>query len=195
MLQTQPLQPGGRQHQGAILPLVQLPEPGLKIAPDGPDLVARVQRRQLQPPAEAGRADHRPGRQFTDAFRQHQHVPGILPGGEAQQRQLLRHLHGHVLQTVHRQIRPAVPEGLIQFLHKEALAPHLVQRPVQHLVAGGLHGEQGYLQLRVGGGEMIHQHPALDHRQGALPAANHDFSLHRPNSRAAARAAFRSSLV
>ena len=55
--QPQALQPGGSQHQSAVLPLVQLPQPGLQIAPHGLHIIAGVELFQLDAAAQAGGAD------------------------------------------------------------------------------------------------------------------------------------------
>ena len=192
--QPQALQPGGSQHQSAVLPLVQLPQPGLQIAPHGLHSIAGVELFQLDAAAQAGGADGFVRVRRIRAFRQHQHVPRVLPLGKAQQGKVLRHLHGHILEAVHRQVRPPVPQGGVQLLHKKAFAAQLVQGPVQDAVPGGLHGEEAHFRFRQGRLQMAHHRHALGHRQGAVPAA-HDQRFHPRASRAAARVCSRSALL
>ena len=47
------------------------------------------------------------------------------------------------------QIDAMIHQRRIQLLHEEALAAHLVQRPVQYHVAGGLHGVKLHRDLRA----------------------------------------------
>ena len=56
-LQAQPLQSGGGQHQGGVLPLVQLPQTGLHIAPHRGHCRLGEQLLQLHLPPETGTAD------------------------------------------------------------------------------------------------------------------------------------------
>ena len=86
-------------------------------------------------------------------------------------------------------IHPSIPQCLIQFFHKQALTADLVQCFIQNPVTGGFHGHQ--LQLHIGLRRLngVHHHPALNHRQPALPAANSDLHSNSSNTLRISRAA------
>ena len=115
-------------------------------------------------------------------FRKYQHIPGVLPAGKGHQGQILRHLHGHILQGMHRELHPSVPQSLIQFLYKQPLAANLIQCLIQDPIAGGLHGHQLQFCIRHSLGHGFHDHFALNHSQLALPAANSDFHSNSSNT-------------
>ena len=71
----------------------------------------------------------------------------------------------------------------------EELAADLVQGPVQNLVAGGLHGHQFQLCPGLRRLNGVHHHPALNHRQPALPAAKTNFHFSSSNTFRISRAA------
>ena len=143
----------------------------------------------MQLTAAGGAADGLFPVRFRSPFRQHQHIPGVGTLGKRHQRQILRGLHGHVLQGVNGEIHLSLPQGQVQLLHKEALAADLVQGPVQNPVAGGLHGHQFQLRLGISRLNGVHHHPALNHRKPALPAAKTNCHFSSSNTFRISRAA------
>ena len=99
-------------------------------------------------------------------------------------------LHGQVLQAVDRQLRPPLQKGPVQLLHKEALASHRLQGPVQNPVSRGLHGQDAHFCLWQGVFNVIRHQAGLDHGQSALPTANFNASSHGAISRIFAAASF-----
>ena len=109
-------------------------------------------------------------RRIGNPLRQNQYIAGILPFGKAYNRQVLRNLSRHVLETVNRQIGPLVPQRLVKFLDKESLSPDLIQPFRQDPVPGGLHGQKFKLSLRAVSPQIVQDQFRLPDSQHALPA-------------------------
>ena len=129
---------------------------------------------ELELPPLGGAADGLFRVEFRRPLGEHQAVPGVFPLGEGHQGKILRRLHGQILERVHREVRPAVPEGLVELPDEESLAADLFQGAIQDLVAGGLHGHQGEFHLGMGAANGVHDELALGNGQLALPASNFD---------------------
>ena len=79
-------------------------------------------------------------------------MPSVAPSGKAlgkkeiradfafgnrAEHQSVRQHHGHVLHAVHGDVRRSGKQGLLDFLHEQALAAHFGQRHVENDVAAG----------------------------------------------------------
>ena len=168
------------EYQRTIFAFVQLPEPGLQIAANRLDLMSGIEWLKLQFAAETGRSDHSIGSKRIFSFWQDKNIPRVFSGRKAEKRQLIRQLHGHILQTVYSEIGAMIPQGKIKLLHEQAFAADLIQSPVQDPVSGRLHGEQIDLPIRIGIPKIIHKGHTLYHGKTAVPAADGNLPFH-PN--------------
>ena len=82
-------------------------------------------------------------------------------------------------------VHPSVQQSGVQLLDKQSLAADFVQRAVEDLVPGGLHGDKLGLHLRVAAANLLDHHFRLDHGKAAFPAA--DTYLFHSNSSNTAR--------
>ena len=137
ILPTQPAQAGRGQHDGVVLSRVQLAQAGVHIAADAFDLEIGPQRPQLRGATQGTGAHARALRQRRQAS-PHQRIARIFALGNSRQRETIRQIRRHVLQTVDRQIDSATEQRLFNLLGEEPLGSDLRKRHVRDLVAGGV---------------------------------------------------------
>mmetsp|Transcript_84 Transcript_84/g.278 ORF Transcript_84/g.278 Transcript_84/m.278 type:complete len:419 (+) Transcript_84:28-1284(+) len=140
VLEVEPPKAGVRQQGRGHVPLLQLPQPALHVAPEVHHLEAGVLGQDLRPPPERRGADHAVLRQGGKAVAdgRDEGVPDVLPGQVAGQHRAGGKVGWHVLHGVHRDVDPTVQQGLVHLLGEEALAANVRERLRQDLVAGGL---------------------------------------------------------
>ena len=177
-------QAGQRQQGGVAHAVADLVEPGLHVAAQGDDLEVRARVQQLGLAAHRTGADDRARRQGGEALRavpamtarpEDQRIAGILALQRAGQHDPRRHLGFEVLQAVHREIDPPIPQGLVNFLGPEPLAADIRQP-----LARGLGGVPG------GGDDVFleHVHAAQD-RAEVLQHRQESAGLHQRERRTA----------
>ena len=135
--QPEPVQPGHRQEGRRRHAIGQLLHPGLHIAPELHQLQIGPAMRQLRPPPQAGRANHRTLRQIhqprhTGADKGIAH---IFAWQIAIQHQPLGLQRWHILHRMHGDIDAARQKRLFNLAGEQALTANLFQGAVQNLVA------------------------------------------------------------
>ena len=117
-VQAQPLEAGGRQHDGVVLAFVELAQARVEVAAQRLDAQVGPQRAQQHHAAQAGGADHRALRQVVQAGVARAR-PGHRAGLRAPSRRparSLRQVHRHVLERMHGEVGAA-------FLQRELPVP------------------------------------------------------------------------
>lgn len=147
--QPEPFEASRSQHDGVVLPFVQLAQTGVQIAAQRLDAhVLPSQTIQGLPKqdqaAQTGSAHHRIGWQPGRIRRMGRHpgVAGVLALHHASQLKAGRQVHRHVLQGVNSDICAPLLEGHLQLLDKQALPAHLGQAAVENLVSLRGHAQQ-----------------------------------------------------
>ena len=143
-LQAEPHEPGGGQHDGVVAAVVELAQPGVEVAAQRLDAQVGAQRAQLHQPAQARRADAGALGQLGErrVARRDEGVARILALEHGGQLEAVGQVHRHVLQRMHRQLRPAVVERGLELLHEQPLAADLRQAAVEDAVALRGHRQQ-----------------------------------------------------
>ena len=148
--QAQALETGSGQHDGLVLTLVELAQPGVEVAAQRLNAhIAAAQGgqrlAQQHQAAQAGGAHHGTGRQVGQAraVGRHPGIARVFAVHHAGQRKPGGQLHRHIFERMHGQVGPAFFQCGFQLLDEQALATHLAQGAVQNLVAPGGHAQQG----------------------------------------------------
>jgi hypothetical protein len=133
-----------RQHNARVLTFIKFAQTRVQVATQGLDLQIGPQGPQQHGAAQARCAHHSTLRQVfqTGVLRRNPSIPRVFALHHAGQLKALGHVHGHVLERVHRDVRVALLQRHFQLLDEQALATHLGQAAVQDLVALGRHAEQ-----------------------------------------------------
>src|SRR5262245_6880585 len=124
LAQAEPDQSGDRQDHGVVLAAVELGEARLDVATQQLRLQVWMALEYLRRTPQAGSSYHRSFRHFPERrkLRGDKRVSWILAledGGDAEAR---RQLGRQVLHRVHRELRAAVGQRVLQLLHEQALA-------------------------------------------------------------------------
>ena len=146
-VQPQALEAGCGQHDGGVLPFVELAQPGVEVAAQWLNAQVGAQRLQQGLAAQAGGAHHCALGQLgqTGVARRHQGIARVFTLQHTGQGEAAGQLHGHVFERMHGQVGAAFFQGHFQLFDKQAFAAHLGQGAVQNLVALGGHAQQRHL--------------------------------------------------
>ena len=178
MLHPKPSQSRRRKNRPVKILLPQFLQTSLYISTNPLKGAGRIERLHLQGPPSAGSAYHAALRDFRCPRLIDEYIPRILPHTVSHHRKLLRDFCRHILQTMHRQINPAVKQRPVQLLDKQSLSPDKLQTLIQYLVPCRLHGHQLHLYIRVSFLNGLSHDFRLYHCQPALPAPYSDDRLH-----------------
>ncbi len=137
--EPEPHQAGARQDDGVALPGVDLAQPRVDVSAHGDDGEIRPLRPERDRPAKAAGADRRAAGERGElaVARSDEHVARILAARNADQREAVGQLAGHVLDGVHRDVRLAREQLLLDLLDEEPLAADLGERTILDAVAAG----------------------------------------------------------
>src|SRR5262249_18110324 len=189
-LEAEPLQARSRHDHGVVESLLELPQPGIHVAPYRLDAQIGSARKDQGAPTEARGGDARPAREIVEgaAPAREEDVARILARRERGEAEARRQLGGHVLEAVNTAVDPAVEQRPLAFFHEKRLASEVGEGDVGETIAGGADGDQ--LELVAAGAEGVGDFGALHHGEAA--AASAEAELHargaprplppRPNS-------------
>ena len=147
----QPLQPRGRQHDGRILAVIELLQPGLHVAAQRLDFEPWKARANLAFAAQAG-SSHATAvgqRGKTGILIGDESIPRIGAFGDRRNREAGRQHHRHVFHRMHRDVGAAGGKRVFELLDEQAFAADLVERAVEYAVALRGHAADGDFCLRI----------------------------------------------
>ena len=179
MLETEPDEPGAREHDGVALAFVHLAEPGVDVAAHRDDLEIGTRRAKADCPTQAARADLGALGELleTAVLRRDEHITGILSRRDAGDEEAGGKYARHVLDGVHGKIGAALEEGLLDLLHEEALAAHLGERAILDLVASRDDLQLDHLETGMSALETLYEGATLGESELRAPGGIRE--LHR----------------
>ena len=156
MREPEPLQARKREQGGVDLSGIELAQPGLHIAAQGPDFQIGTPPLHLRLPPQGRGADAGAARQVGERLCRaaDEDIARILALKAGSQHQPLRQNRRHVFRRMNGEVDLARQQRLLDLLGKERLAPRLRQRSILNAVPGG----SDAAQLDVGGIKTVRGH-------------------------------------
>ena len=155
------LEAGRGENDGVVIALIELGQTGVYVAAQRLDAKIRTHHPELCLSTQARASEQGALRQVREllATRRHQRIGMVCPfqhGGDTETR---RHVGGHVLHGVHRDVGLAALHRDFEFLDEQALATDFLQAPIENLVATRRHRHEfdgvNLRELAQQGGDML----------------------------------------